>query len=45
MKLLALIASAITASFAFPASAAEPVHVMILGTYHFDNPGQDLNNI
>lgn len=24
--------------------APEPVRVMIVGTYHFDNPGQDLNN-
>lgn len=24
--------------------APEPVQVMILGTYHFDNPGQDLHN-
>jgi len=45
MKLLALIASAITASFASPTPAAELVHVMVLGTYHFDNPGQDLNNV
>lgn len=44
MKRLALIASAISALFAAPA-AAEPVHVMVLGTYHFDNPGQDLNNV
>ena len=45
MKLLALIALAMTASFASPASAAELVQVMVLGTYHFDNPGQDLNNV
>ena len=27
------------------APAAEPVQVMVLGTWHFDNPGRDLNNI
>lgn len=27
-----------------PAPAPEPVEVMILGSYHFDNPGQDLHN-
>jgi Family of unknown function (DUF5694) len=26
-------------------TAAEPVHVMVLGTYHFGNPGLDLNNM
>lgn len=27
-----------------PAAALAPVEVMVLGTYHFDNPGLDLNN-
>lgn len=27
-----------------PATAAEPVQVMVIGTYHFNNPGQDLHN-
>ncbi|WP_374566742.1 DUF5694 domain-containing protein [Ideonella sp.] len=27
------------------AGAAEPVQVMVLGTYHFGNPGLDLNNV
>lgn len=27
------------------ASAAEPVQVMVLGSYHFGNPGLDLNNV
>jgi hypothetical protein len=26
------------------ARADEPIQVMVLGTYHFDNPGQDLHN-
>ncbi|HYX39370.1 MAG TPA: DUF5694 domain-containing protein [Oligoflexus sp.] len=26
-------------------SAAEPIEVMVLGTYHFGNPGADLNNM
>lgn len=28
-----------------PASVPEPVKVMVLGVYHFDNPGLDVNNI
>jgi hypothetical protein len=27
------------------AKEAEPVQVMVLGTYHFANPGQDINNV
>ena len=27
-----------------PAVPPKPVEVMVIGTYHFDNPGQDLNN-
>ncbi len=27
------------------AAAAEPVEVMVLGTYHFANPGRDLHNV
>ncbi len=26
------------------AQAAQPIEVMVVGTYHFDNPGLDLNN-
>jgi Family of unknown function (DUF5694) len=29
----------------WPAEKAEPVRVLILGTYHFDNPGRDLHNM
>jgi hypothetical protein len=47
MKLLGLLALA--AASAAPGAAAEPapqaIEVMVLGTYHFDNPGRDLNNI
>ena len=25
--------------------ASPPIQVMVLGTYHFDNPGQDLHNM
>jgi hypothetical protein len=28
-----------------PAEKSEPVRVLILGTYHFDNPGHDLHNM
>ncbi len=37
------VAALILASMA--AQASEPVQVMVLGTYHFANPGLDLNNI
>jgi Family of unknown function (DUF5694) len=33
------------ALLAAPAWAASPVEVMVLGTYHFGNPGRDLNNM
>ena len=42
MKLPCLLAALLWAS---PALAAPPVEVMVLGTYHFANPGRDLNNI
>jgi hypothetical protein len=31
-------------SVAMSAQAAEPIQVMVLGSYHFGNPGKDLNN-
>ncbi len=31
--------------FAAPAFAAPPVEVMVLGAYHFGNPGLDINNV
>lgn len=45
MKCFAVMAFAVGASLAPPGAAAEPVQVMVLGTYHFDNPGLDINNI
>lgn len=45
LKLLAGLAALFlpTAAFAWPAGP-EPVQVMVLGTYHMANPGQDLHN-
>ena len=40
-----MIGAATALMSAAPAAAAEPVQVMVLGTYHFDNPGRDLNNM
>lgn len=46
MKLLAMIAvTVMTMEGAMPAEAAEPVEVMVLGTYHFANPGRDVVNM
>ncbi len=46
MKMVAMIGTIVGLAAASPA-AAEPatIEVMVLGTYHFDNPGRDLNNI
>jgi len=44
MAALALAASA-PAPAADAQAASQPVEVMVLGTYHFDNPGLDLNNV
>jgi hypothetical protein len=45
-RLLAVAAAfAAIGAVSVPAGAAEPVQVMVLGTYHFGNPGLDLNNI
>ena len=43
MRMIA--ALVIAAGFAGAAQAAEPIEVMVLGSYHFGNPGRDLNNI
>lgn len=48
MKLLAaltLLACAVAASQAAAEEAGAPVEVMVLGTYHFANPGRDIVNI
>lgn len=42
--LFALMLAAIATPERAQSEAAEPVEVMVLGTYHFDNPGLDLNN-
>ena len=39
---LCLLTSALPAS---PADTVQPVQVMVLGTFHLDNPGQDIANI
>jgi hypothetical protein len=38
-------ANTATIALALAATAPGPVQVMVLGTYHFDNPGLDLNNV
>ncbi len=45
LKLLALTAALLVPSAAVAQSAPEPIQVMVVGTFHFDNPGQDLNNV
>jgi uncharacterized protein DUF5694 len=47
MRVLAMIVAAMAVAGASAGAAAEPapVEVMVLGTYHFDNPGRDLNNV
>lgn len=49
MKVLAMIGTVLGVAVAAPAAAEEegpaPIEVMVLGTYHFDNPGRDLNNV
>lgn len=45
LKILALAATLVVPSTTLAQTATpEPVQVMIVGTFHFDNPGQDLNN-
>lgn len=45
LKILAALAAlALPTAVLAQTSAPEPVEVMILGTYHFDNPGRDLHN-
>ena len=47
LKALALIAALAVPSVALAQAAPspEPIRVMIVGTVHFGNPGQDLNNV
>lgn len=45
LKILAALAAlALPTAVLAQTPAPEPVEVMILGTYHFDNPGRDLHN-
>lgn len=49
LKLLALTAALLVPSAAFaqspPPTRPQPIQVMVVGAFHFDNPGQDLNNV
>lgn len=47
LKILAVAAALLAPSavLAQTASAPEPIQVMIVGTFHFDNPGHDINNV
>ncbi len=45
MRIVAMVASVAGLALATPTTAAEPVQVMVVGTWHFDNPGQDLINV
>ena len=40
----ATLAAASSAAAQGPAAAPAPIEVMVVGTYHFDNPGKDINN-
>ena len=40
-----ILAAALLALVSWAATAAAPVEVMILGTFHMDNPGHDLHNM
>ena len=44
-KLIAALASAVLCSASAFAADAAKTQVMLVGTYHFSNPGQDLNNV
>lgn len=41
----ALVVAASAAASAAPAAKPAPIEVMVLGTYHFANPGRDINNV
>jgi hypothetical protein len=44
LKILALTAALLVPSAALAQSAPQPIQVMVVGAFHFDNPGKDLNN-
>lgn len=43
--MLALLIGLAASTAAASVPAAKPIEVMVLGTYHFSNPGRDLNNV
>ncbi|CAN5259143.1 hypothetical protein BH10PSE2_BH10PSE2_02410 [soil metagenome] len=48
LKILALAVALLAPAVAYaqtPTPAPEPIQVMIVGTFHFDNPGRDINNV
>jgi Family of unknown function (DUF5694) len=45
LSFIFLIPLSLFAATVRPAEKPEPVRVLILGTYHFGNPGQDLHNM
>lgn len=45
LKILALTAALLVPSAVLAQSAPQPIQVMVVGTFHFDNPGEDLNNV
>jgi len=45
LPFISLISLSLLTPTVWPAEKAEPVRVLILGTYHFDNPGRDLHNV
>lgn len=47
LRLIAILAALATPAVALARTPpqAEPIRVMLVGTFHFDNPGQDLNNV
>jgi uncharacterized protein DUF5694 len=42
---VSIVVAAMLALATLPATAAAPVEVMIVGTFHMDNPGHDLHNM
>lgn len=45
MRLAMMAAALAGAMTAAPARAEEPIQVMVIGTYHFGNPGHDIANV
>ena len=45
MRPLLIVAAALVVSTSALAAEPAPIEVMVLSTYHFDNPGKDVNNV